>query len=62
MRGHQQKGAYLPILIVLLWIVVAAPALAAGLVDVDYKALVSRSDLVYLRPASRRGHGCGVAR
>jgi hypothetical protein len=26
-------------------------------VDVDYKALVSRSDLVYLQPASRRGHG-----
>ncbi len=41
----------------LLLAVIAAPALAAGLVDVDYKALVSRSDLVYLRPASRRGHG-----
>ena len=37
--------------------IISAPALAAGLVDVDYKALVSRSDLVYLRPASQRGHG-----
>ena len=57
MKGHQQKSVYLPMLIFLLWSVIAAPALAVGLVDVDYRALVSRSDLVYLRPATQRGHG-----
>ena len=52
----REKNAHLPILIVLLLTVITAPAVAAELVDVDYKALVSRSDLIYLRPASRRGH------
>jgi hypothetical protein len=57
-KGIVKKGPL--ILIVMLFTFYSVPALAADLVDVDYQALISRSDLVYLRPASRRGHGHAI--